>query len=574
LHYDAEDLPIRDCHVTTTKNALVHALLECGATHAFTLPGLGITWMLDEFYEVRDRFRVVLTRSEQIASVMAQVYGKLTGTPGVFMGQGPFASTTGAFGILEAQFAGSPMVVLTDTSCYDGFGMYGVYQTMTGDYGAADVRTVLGTMTKYCAYATEPHEAVYGLQLAFKHAQLPRMGPAALVLKTPIIRREIPEQTRVKLYPSQGYLRHSPARCDPAAVARLAELVASAKQPVIVAGQGVQTARGRALLAEVAGSAGIAVATSYNGKGAVDETGPVAVGMLGTWGSKSANRMLGQADLVIALGASLGPDYLRFRDEGLIDPARQTIAQVDIDARNAGWVYPVDLAITGDAADVLEALRGLPLGQARREARLAGIEANNRQHGFGVLPGTVAADGTMHYADIVRVLDRVLTPDDMLALDAGNNRIWVTSMLRLRTPGQLVAPGGIGGMGWGLPAAAATKLVHPRRNVICLIGDGGAAMTISTLATCVQEQLPITVIVANNQGLGMVRDNMKQRRIAVDFSALDFAMIARGMGCDGVRVDRPEALGQAIVAARDSQRTTVIDVSIDPAASHVPASDY
>ena len=206
--------------MTVTKNALVRTLLECGASHAFTLPGLGITWTLDEFYEVRDRFRVVLTRSEQIASVMAQTYGKLTGRPGVFMGQGPFASTTGAFGILEARFAGSPMVVLTDTSCYDGFGMYGVYQTMTGDYGAADVRTVLGTMTKYCGYATEPHEAVYGLQLAFKHAQLPRMGPAALVLKTPIIRREMPEQTRVKLYPSDGYLRHTPARPDAAAVAR------------------------------------------------------------------------------------------------------------------------------------------------------------------------------------------------------------------------------------------------------------------------------------------------------------------------------------------------------------------
>ncbi len=256
------------------------------------------------------------------------------------------------------------------------------------------------------------------------------------------------------------------------------------------------------------------------------------------------------------------------------DPARQTIVQVDIDPRHAGWVYPVDLAITGDVADVLEALRSLPLGQAQRDTRLARIEANNHEHGFGVLPATVAADGTMHYADIVRVLDRALTPEDMLVLDAGNNRIWVTSMLRLRTPGQLVAPGGIGGMGWALPAAAATKLVYPQRNTICLIGDGGAAMTIHTLATCVQENLPITVIVANNQGLGMVRDNMKQRRIAVDFSPIDFAMIARGMGCEGVRVDRLEELGLAIAAARGAPRTTVIDVSIDPAASHVPASDY
>ena len=563
--------------MATTKNAVVRTLLECGADHAFTLPGLGITWMLDEFDEVRDRLRVVLTRSEQTASVMAQTYGRLTGRPGVFMGQGPFASTTGAFGILEAHFAGTPMVVLTDTSCYDGFGMYGVYQSMTGDYGAADVRTVLGTMTKYCGYATEPQEAVYGLQLAFKHASLPRMGPAALVMKTPIIRREIPDDARVRLYPSAGYLRHTPARPDVAAVAALAAVVAEARCPVIVAGHGVQTEVGRQRLAELAQRAGIAVATSYNGKGAIDETAAVAVGMLGTWGSRSANRMLAAADAVIVLGASLGPDYLRFRDEGLIDPGRQRIVQVDVDPRHAGWVLPVTLAITGDVGDVLAMLGPHDLGEARREPRLAAIAANNAAHGFGVLPTIAAADGTLHYADLVRVLDRVLAPEDMLVLDAGNNRIWVTSMLRMRTPGRLVVPGGVGGMGWGLPAAAATRLVHPDRNTICLIGDGGAAMTISTLATCVQERLPITVIVANNLGLGMVRDNMKGRRIAVDFSPIDFAAIARGMGCKGVRIDRADALGDAIAAARESSRqgvATVIDVAIDPAASHLPASDY
>jgi acetolactate synthase-1/2/3 large subunit len=558
--------------MTTTKHALVNTLIDCGATHAFTLPGLGITWMLDEFYEKREELNVVLTRSEQIAATMAQVYGRLTGKPGVYMGQGPFASTTGAFGIMEAYFAGSPMVVLTDTSCYDGFGMYGVYQTMTGDYGAANIRQSLGTITKYTAYATEPHEAVYGLQLAYKHAQLPRMGPAALILKSPIIKREMPEQTRVKLYKTDGYLKHTPTKIDPNAMAELAALIAKAKTPVIVAGQGAQTDLARGLLAEVATKGGIAVTTSYNGKGVIDETLPVAVGMLGTWGSKSANRMLGKADLVIALGASLGPDYLRFRDENMINPERQTIVQIDIDPRNAGWVYPVDMAIEGDVAQALQALNTLPLGEPGE--RLTAIAQNNKEHEFGVLPPTVAADGTLHNADIVRVLDRILTPKDMLVLDAGNNRIWVTSMLRLRTPGQLVVPGGIGGMGWALPAAAATKLVHPDRNAICLIGDGGAAMTLSTLATCVQQRLPITVIVCNNQGLGMVRDNMKQRRIAVDFSDIDFAMVARGMGCNGIRVDRADALADAIVAARNSDLPTVIDVSIDPAASHVQASDY
>jgi acetolactate synthase-1/2/3 large subunit len=384
----------------------------------------------------------------------------------------------------------------------------------------------------------------------------------------------MPDNPRVKLYPSEGYLRYTPSRPDAAAVGRLAELVASAKHPAFVVGQGMQTDRARALLAEVAERAGVAVATSYSGKGAIDETAPSAVGMLGTWGARSANRMLGKADLVIVLGASLGPDYLRFRDEALIDPKRQTLVQVDIDPRHAGWVYPVDLAITADACDVLEALRAHGLGESMREARLAAIADNNREHGFGALPASVAGNGTLHYADIVRVLDRTLTARDMLVLDAGNNRIWVTTSLRIRTPGQLVVPGGIGGMGWGLPAAAGTRMARPDRNVICLIGDGGATMTLGAIATCVQEQLPITVLVANNNGLGMVRDNMKQRRIAVDFSPIDFAAIARGMGCQGIRVNRADALGDAIAQARDSGVTTVIDVAIDPEASHVPVSDY
>jgi acetolactate synthase-1/2/3 large subunit len=560
--------------MTTVKRAVVQTLLDCGIDTAFTLPGLGITWMLDEFHDRKDKIRVVLTRSEQIASVMAQVYGKLTGRPGVLMGQGPWINTTGGFGILEGYFSGSPMVVLTETSCYDGFGQYGVYQTMTGDYGAADVRTTLRTMTKFVTYATEPEEAVYGVQLACKHASLPRQGPAAVVLKTPIIRRELPENPRARLYATEGYLRYTPARPDPQAIEQLAGWLAAAKAPVIVAGNGLQNERSRELLARVAQGAGIGVATSYNGKGVIDETSPVSVGMLGTWGTRSANDSLAAADLVVVLGASLGPDYTGFRNPEWMRPGDQRIVHVDVDPRNAGWVVPVDLAITADAADVLAALADRDLGAAKRKQRLEGIATRNRAAGYGTVPDTQSAPGTLHLADIVRGLDRFLTPDDMLTLDAGSNRIWATNSLRVRTPGQLVVPGGIGGMGWGLPAAAATKLVHPGRNVVSLIGDGGFAMTMPALMTCVQEALPITVVVANNRGLGMVRDNQKGKTLASNFGEFDFARIAEGMGCRGVHVDRADALVDALTEGRKSDRPTVIDVAVDPAASHVPASNY
>jgi len=173
-------------------------------------------------------------------------------------------------------------------------------------------------MTKFCAYATELDEAVYGLQMAFKHASLPRYGPAAVVLKSSIIRREFSPNPRVTLYPAAGHLTYTPARPDAAAIAQLAAMLKSAERPLMIVGQGAQNDQARAILRQVAESAGIAVATSYNGKGVLDETSPSSVGMLGTWGCKAANQALKAADLIVAVGASLGPDYMKFCDKDFL----------------------------------------------------------------------------------------------------------------------------------------------------------------------------------------------------------------------------------------------------------------
>lgn len=558
----------------TTKNEIVKTLVDCGATHAFTLPGLGITWMLDDFYEHRSKLRMVLSRSEQHASIMAQAYGKVLGKPAVFMGMGPFSTTTGAFGVLEAYFAGTPMVMLTDTSCYDGFAMRGVYQTMTGDYGAADARTVLKTMTKFCAYATELDEAVYGLQMAFKHASLPRYGPAAVVLKSSIIRREFVPNPRVTLYPAAGHLAYTPSRPDASAINELASMIKRAERPLMIVGQGAQNDQARALLRKVVESAGVAVATSYNGKGVLDETSPSSVGMLGTWGCKAANHALRDADLIIAVGASLGPDYMKFCDKDFLNPSRQTLVQIDVDPRNSGWVYPVKLAITGDAADALEMLSSLDLGVSKRDSRNKWIAKNNLDHDFGVIPEYKSPAGMVHNTDIMKALDQHLTSDHLLTLDAGTNRIWVTGTMKIRTPGQLLAPGGIGGMGWSIPAAVGAKIAKPEKRVISLTGDGGAGMSVTSLSTAISENAPITVVVANNAGLGMVRDNMKGEHYGVNYPPTNFATMAKAMGCRGIEVTRAQDMLPALKEAENGDGPCLIDVSIDPQASHHPASDY
>ena len=556
-----------------TNELVVDTLIEAGVTRAFTLPGLGITWSLPAFYDRRDAFDVVLTRNEWIASVMAQVTGRLTGRPAVLMGQGPWITTIGGIGILEAHFSGAPMVVLTETSDYDGYGQHGVYQTMTGDYGGADAMASLKPITKYCTYATTPEEAVFGTQMAVKHASLPRTGPAAVIMKTSIIRQEVPEPAKPVLYPSEGYLAYTPARPDRAAMERLATLIDEARCPVVVAGNGVLMSRTGRALQDLAEQAGIAVATSYNAKGAVAETSDVAVGMLGTWGMPTANRAVAAADLVVILGASMGPDYTRFRDPEMIRPGEQTLVQIDVDPRNAGWVYPVDLAITGDVGDAIAMLADIGLSPRDRDRRVAAIRSLKERTGYHELADLPSAQGTVHHTDIVRALQDFLSPDDLLTLDAGANRIWSTFGLRMPGAGQLLVPGGTGVMGWGGPAAAAAKLVHPEKRVTCLAGDGGFMMTLQVIGTCVQRDLSAVFLVSNNAGLGMVRDNLGDSRLAVDFADVDFATVAEGMGGKGLRVYHKDEIRDALEEAHRMGGPVVIDAKVDVEAGHHGAVD-
>ncbi|MHA1107946.1 MAG: thiamine pyrophosphate-binding protein [Alphaproteobacteria bacterium] len=556
-----------------TNELVVNALIEAGVTRAFTLPGLGITWSLPAFHDRRDEFDVVLTRNEWIASVMTQVTGRLTGKPAVLMGQGPWITTIGAIGILEAHFAGSPMVVLTETSDYDGYGQHGVYQTMTGDYGGADAMASLKPITKYCTYATTPEEAVFGTQMAVKHASLPRTGPAAVIMKTSIIRQEVAQPTKPVLYGTRGYLAYTPARPDDGAMSKLAAMIDSARRPVIVAGNGVLAASMGERLQALAGKAGIAVATSYNAKGVIAETCEVAVGMLGNWGMPTANRAVAEADLVVMMGASMGPDYTRFRDPELIRPGDQTLIQIDIDPRNAAWVYPVDLAITGDVKDVIARLEEIGLSGDGRETRLTAIRSLKDRTNYHQLPDLPAAQGTVHHTDVVRAVQGFLTAEDLLVLDAGANRIWSTFGLRMPYPQQLLVPGGTGVMGWGGPAAAAAKLVHPEKRVTCLSGDGGFMMTLQVLTTCVQQNASAVFLVSNNSGLGMVRDNLDGKRIAVDFADIDFATVAEGMGGKGLRVYNKDEIRDALEEAHRMGGPVVIDVKVDVDASHHEAVD-
>lgn len=557
-----------------TNNKMVEVLIEAGISRVFTFPGLGITWLAPAFYARRDEIEVILARSEQSASIMAQAYGRVTNAPGVFMAQGPWAVTTGAFGCLEAFFSGTPMLFLACTSDYNGIGQYGVYQSMTGDYGAGDAKRAISHLCKYISLANRPDEAVYGMQMALKHCNTPRKGIGALLFKTDFVREEFPVIHKSTLYPTRGYLRYTPPEPSKRAMDTLAGMLNKASKPVIVAGFGARQSNVGDDLLRLAQAIGAGIVTSSNAKGMIDETSDVCAGALSTFGgTKASHRVLAEADMILVLGASLGADYTRFRDPGMIRPNSQTIVQVDIDPRNAGWIYPVDLPITGDVRDVVKYLLDSNLDISVRDSRLQHILDIKSRNKYDEVLEYKSAPDTIHYADVFNTLNRFLGPDDLLVMDAGNNSIWAKYVIRCRYPGQYIAPGGTGAMGWGAPAAVGVQFACPDKRVTMVGGDGGFMMTMDAVATAVQFKQPITFVVLNNSGLGMVRDNQLNNKVYCDFEYVNFAEMARGMGADGLLVDSSESFMDALNESHKVNKTVVIEVSLDPEARHADATD-
>ena len=541
------------------------ALVQAGVKHVFGIPGGGTTPIWASLYERRDKIKPILVRHEQVAACMADLYGRMTGKPALIMGQGGFMATSAGFGIVEAFLSNSPMLIITDTSDAS-MSQHATYQSATGEYGSWDIVNIMRGMCKYVTYAVNPEEAVTGVYLAVKHAVTGRPGPAAMVIRNIAASAEVDPAKMPKFYPISGYLPRSMNTSAEADIVKASYLIMEAKKPVIIAGNGVHLSRAYRELRELAEVMGIPVATSYTGKSAFPEVHPLALGMMGTFGQKTANAVISEADLLIVAGCRLSPSDTLFESPKLIDPSRQKILQVDIDPRNIGWNFPAEVGLTGDLKavmnDLLNSLKRLEAGKnVKTEERIKSLAQKKKEMEFCEAPELHSDASPVLPQRIVREIEGATDKSTILTLDAGNNRLWMAHFYRSKEAGSLYAPGGLAGMGWGPAAALAAKLLNPDRPVLSVCGDGGFAMMTHVLSTCLQYNLPIAFVVMNNSGLGMVRDGQrKEKYVATEFLKTDFSAIAKAYGCKGVRVEKPAEIGKAVKEALKANIPTVIDV--------------
>ena len=552
---------------------IVQTLEEAGVEYVFGIPGGGTGQIFQILETKQDRIKTLLVRHEQVAAIMADAYGRASGKPAAIMGQGLFMGSNATFGIMEAMLSSSPMLILTDTSD-GGAAQRPANQSGAGEYGSIDLQSIFKSMTKYTTLATSPKEAVLGTQMAIKHAVSGRPGPTTVLMRSAAISGQVDVESPPFIHNASGFLNTAKPASAPVDIQRAVKILNESRRPVIIAGNGVHVARAHSELQQLAEQWGIPVATSYKGKSAISEDHPLALGMVGTYGQETANKAVGDADTVLVVGALLRSQETVGERPDIFDPNKQRIIQIDIDERNAGWSFPVELGLIGDAKVILEQMveasdMAAP-DNSGRQVWTDSMPVRRETGGYHDQPEMHEDSSPIKPQRLIAQLQATMDPSTIYTLDAGNNRTWMAHLYRAQQANTFYSPGGTAGMGWALPAAVGLKLVYPNQPVVAVTGDGGYMMVVNAISTAVQYDLPIICVVFNNNTLGMVNDHQPDgHKIASEFHPTNNATVAEGMGAWGVQVNDSKDLPDALRAAQASGKPAVVDVLIDP----VPSPD-
>jgi acetolactate synthase-1/2/3 large subunit len=545
----------------TPANALVARVLEeAGVEMVFGISGGHTGRIVSGLSQYQNSVRTVLVREESLGGVMAEVYGRLTRRPGVLLGQGPWVLGNGLLGTIEAHLSSSPMLLLTDFSDAPRFALHAPYQQATGDWGSWDARRAFSGVTKHVMQAHDPIAAVQATQLAIKHALAGQPGPVAVLYSHDSLAGSVMPDSQPMLYPTRHYLPSEPPPAEARQVEKAAAALLAAQKPVLIAGNGVRIAQAYDQLRRLAEMAGLPVATTAAGKGCFAETHPLALGVFGTFGTAAANACVGEADLVLVIGSKLSPSDTAWENRALLDPTRQSFVQLDIEPRNASWNYPAEHVLIGDAAIVLAQLIDEVRSRSgdRRQQAERRVAAHRERLGYFNDRAYFADDQPILPQRVIGELQRNLPEDAIVTCDAGENRIMMTHFYQTKRHEGFLQAAGSGPMGFAIPAALGAKLVHPDRPVVAVCGDGGFAMTMNGLMTAIEQDIPIVTVVFNNKALGWVLHG--SGRFAAEFNDFNHAEIAKAMGCRGVRIIDPAALGPALCEALAARAPTVIDV--------------
>ena len=535
----------------TGADLLVSQLKAQGVPFVPTLCGNG----LDPFYVAckRHGLRLVDVRNEQAAGYMADAVGRLTRRVGVCSASSGVAHVNALTGVTNAYFDGSPMLLFTGASDSRTTGL--------GNFQDLDHVALARPICKLAQRVDRPERIPLAVNEAFAIARSGRPGPVHLTIPGDVLQATVNETDLGRwLAGSRGAQAASPrSAADPDLVREAVDLLADAKRPLLVAGSGVFYADAEEPLRDLATAVGLPIVTPIWDRGAVGRPLAEFLGVIGAASGEPA--LLSDADLILLAGARV--DYR----VGYLKPpavsARARVLRLDRELSELNQGARPDLGLLGDVAVVLKQLT--EEWQRRhllaRKTWLAETQARNRR--FRARWARAPAAPPLTGQHLVEGLRPMLTDDVLFLIDGGNIGQWAHVLLWERYPGHWLTCGASAAVGWGLPAAIAAKLLHPRRPVLLLSGDGAIGFTIAELEIAVRHKVPIVVVVADDQAWGIVASGQKKslgEPMASLLGPVDFTRVAQGFGARGVRVEKAEDLAPAVRQAFAAGQPTVIHV--------------
>lgn len=538
----------------TGSEALLKTLIAEGVDTIFGYPGGAVIPVYDCLYDYKDKIKHVLVRHEQGATHAAQGYARVSGRVGVaLVTSGPGATNT-LTGIADAMMDSTPLVVITGQVASPLLG--------TDAFQEIDVIGITQPITKWAYQIRKPEEIAWAVSRAFYIASTGRPGPVVLDFAKDAQVGEIEYE-----YKKVDYIRSYQPEPDivPERIKMAAELINQAKKPFCLVGQGVILGGAEQELLEFLSKNDIPAGSTTLGLSAMPSDFPLNKGMLGMHGNVGPNRKTNECDVLIAIG-------MRFDDRvtgDLKTYAKQAkVIHLDIDNSEIGKNVPVDVKVLGNAKHTIPRITAL-LEERKRPEWNAEFEPDEREENEKVIAKELYPDsGYLKMGEVIRKVSEATRNDAVLVTDVGQNQMMGVRYFKYNRTRSVVTSGGLGTMGFGLPAAIGAKFGAPDRTVCFFTGDGGLQMTIQELGTIMQEHLDVKIILLNNNFLGMVRQWQElffdKRYSFTEMENPDFMAIAKAYGIGTREVREREELEGAIQEMLAYKGTYLLIADVEP----------
>jgi len=547
LHLEKPSSPI------TGSQAFVKCLLEEGVDLIFGYPGGAIMPIYDALYDYQEELRHILVRHEQGGIHAAQGYARTSGKVGVCLATSGPGATNLITGIADAQIDSTPLVCIT--------GQVSSHLLGTDAFQESDIIGITTPITKWNYQITKASEIPEVMAKAFYFAKSGRPGPVLI---------DITKDAQFGLmeysYKRCNFIRSYNPRPEPSLVQiqEAAQLINSARKPYIFAGHGVLISGAERELISFSEKTGIPVANTLLGLSSFPSGHPNYVGYLGMHGNYSSNIMTNECDLVIAIG-------MRFDDRVTGDVSKfikqAKVIHIEIDESEIHKIIHADVPILGDAKEVLEKL--IPLvDQNTHTDWIQEFRELDKLEYDKVKKSDLFPSGKMiKMAEVIHMISEITKGEAIIVTDVGQHQMTTSRYYEYQYPHTNITSGGLGTMGFALPAAMGAKLGNPSREVIAVIGDGGFQMTLQELATIFQSSIPVKIIILNNEFLGMVRQWQQlffdKRYSSTDMVNPNFVAIAKGFYLDALKVESRELLREGIDTMLHSSKAFLLEVMVE-----------